>query len=322
MQGALPSDAELDSTYAAWAAANGKGELLAANSLEAEQKRTTFKANYARVLDFNNVHAETHGWWMGTEGPWMDLTTEEFKAQMTLQTSEERTGQAFTHGEVEVPKAVDWRKTKNVVTPVKNQGMCGSCWSFSTAGSIEGLYALKNGSMRSFSEQELVDCDQYDMGCNGGLMDNAFKWVKEHGLTDEKTYSYHGTRGQCSASKEASNPFKITGHADVPHGNEKALQQAISQQPVSVAVDATLWQFYFGGVFNGVLGHCGAQLDHGVLAVGYNVAGAGKKSYYIVKNSWGKTWGESGYIRVRANHGKDGMCAIAKMASYPLLEEE
>ena len=202
------------------------------------------------MLDFNNVHAETHGWWMGTEGPWMDLTTEEFKAQMTLQTPEERTGQPFTYGEVEAPKAVDWRP-KGVVTPVKNQGMCGSCWSFSTTGSIEGLYALKTGNLRSFSEQELVDCDQYDMGCNGGLMDNAFKWVQEHGLTDEKTYSYQGTRGKCSAAKEASNPYKITGHADVPHGNEKALQQAISQQPVSVAVDATLWQFYLGRTATG-----------------------------------------------------------------------
>ena len=320
MQGAVPSDAELDSKYAAWAVANGKGELLAANSLEAERKRGTFKANYARVLDFNNVHAESHGWWMGVEGPWMDLNAEEFKSQLTLQEPEERTGQDFTYSDVEAPKSVDWRK-KGVVTEVKNQGMCGSCWSFSTTGSIEGLYAQKTGELRSFSEQELVDCDQYDMGCNGGLMDNAFKWVQEHGITDEKSYAYSGTRGKCSASKEAMNPYMISGHADVPKGKEKALQQAISQQPVSVGVDATLWQFYFGGVFNGVLGHCGGQLDHGVLAVGYKLAGAGKKSYYIVKNSWGKMWGEKGYIRVRANHGKEGMCAIAKFASYPLDQQ-
>merc|ERR550537_1182851 len=211
--------------------------------------------------------------------------------------------------------SVDWT-TKNAVTPVKNQGQCGSCWAFSTTGSTEGANFLKNGKLVSLSEQQLVDCAGSfgNQGCNGGLMDNGFQYIEKNGITTESSYPYTGTDGTCNSFTAA---VQISGFTDVPSKSLSGLETAVSGQPTSVAVDAagSGWQLYSGGVYSGGLFGCGQQLDHGVLAVGYDNDGG----YWKIKNSWGTTWGEQGYIRLKKTSDATGAgtCGLALQASYP-----
>jgi len=208
--------------------------------------------------------------------------------------------------------AVDWR-TKGAVTPVKNQGQCGSCWSFSTTGSMEGSCAIATGKLVSFSEQQLMDCStaEGNQGCNGGLMDNAFKYiVKNGGLDTEADYPYTAADGTCNKAKAAKRAGSITGYTDVPQNNEAQLAAAVEKGPVSVAIEADQrgFQMYKSGVFSGA---CGTQLDHGVLVVGYTA------DAWIVKNSWGATWGMNGYIEMKRGVSASGICGIAMQPSYP-----
>ncbi|KAL2328032.1 hypothetical protein Fmac_021459 [Flemingia macrophylla] len=219
----------------------------------------------------------------------------------------------------DVPTAVDWRQ-KGAVTPIKDQGVCGSCWAFSTVASTEGIYQITTGNLVSLSEEELVDCDTVDDGCNGGLMEDGFEFIiKNGGITTEANYpytSYNGSSGTCNKKEEASHVAQIKGYEEVPANSEEALQKAVANQPVSVSIDAggDAFQFYSSGVFTG---ECGTQLDHGVTAVGYGSTGNGTK-YWIVKNSWGTDWGEEGYIRMeRGIDAKEGLCGIAMDASFP-----
>lgn len=199
----------------------------------------------------------------------------------------------------------------------------GCCWAFSAVAAIEGINQLTTGKLISLSEQELVDCDVKgeDEGCNGGLMDNAFQFIQTNkGIATETIYPYKGVDGKCNAKEESDHAAKIKGHEDVPANSEKALMNAVANQPVSVAIDAGgfAFQFYSSGVFTG---DCGTELDHGVTAVGYGVAAAAAgdgTKYWLVKNSWGSTWGEEGYIRMQKDiDAKEGLCGIAMQASYP-----
>ena len=227
-----------------------------------------------------------------------------------------------------LPSSVDWT-AKGAVTPVKDQGQCGSCWSFSTTGALEGAYAIKNGNLVSFSEQQLVDCDTLgnggrDHGCNGGLMDNAFNWIsKNNGLCKEEEYPYVSgdtkMAGSCERSCKNVAGSDIQKFVDVESASDLAFATALAQQPVSVAIEADQreFQLYKSGVFTG---NCGTNLDHGVLAVGYGVD-AGNE-YYKVKNSWSTTWGEKGYIRLgrgTSYNGGKGQCGILLEASYPVV---
>jgi C1A family cysteine protease len=184
---------------------------------------------------------------------------------------------------------------------------------------VEGISKIKKGNLISLSEQELVDCDSdsYNQGCNGGYMEKAFGFVKKNGgLTREKDYPYKGSQGRCDKTKEKKHSVTISGYENVPANDEKRLQAAVAKQPVSVAIDAGSYdfQFYSKGIFTG---QCGYQLNHGVTAVGYGNDGGRK--YWLVKNSWGTGWGESGYIRMnRDSKDKQGICGIAMEASYPL----
>ena len=276
-----------------------------------------FDAFYANELKITEHNSKGLSYKLG-HNEFSDLTAEEFfSARLGFKPSliRPRLGYSGPKLPADVPGLVDWR-AKGAVTPIKNQGQCGSCWSFSATGSIEGAYAIATGKLTSLSEEDLVQCDQVDQGCQGGLMDNAFKFVMNNGIAAEDAYRYisgTGIRGMCNATKEAAAVVSIGGYEDVPSGNETALMAAVAQQPVSIAIEAdkSAFQLYKSGVLDSPF--CGTQLDHGVLAVGYGTSTLGK-DYWIVKNSWGSTWGEDGYIRMV--RGKN-MCGIAQQPSYP-----
>eukprot|EP00472_Partenskyella_glossopodia_P011113 CAMPEP_0197516350 /NCGR_PEP_ID=MMETSP1318-20131121/1235_1 /TAXON_ID=552666 /ORGANISM="Partenskyella glossopodia, Strain RCC365" /LENGTH=332 /DNA_ID=CAMNT_0043065037 /DNA_START=37 /DNA_END=1035 /DNA_ORIENTATION=- len=278
-----------------------------------------FKEN----LDFIKSHNSANHSVKVSLNEFADMKFEEFSSVMKGYTHVER---PFLRSKNErrglyarqLPTEVDWT-TKGVVTPVKNQGQCGSCWAFSTTGAIEGIHAIKTGQLVSLSEQELVDCSSKygNMGCNGGLMDNGFEYAKANGLCTEASYPYLGKNGLCS-NTGCTDKVKIDGFTDVPPDDEEAMMQAVAQQPVSVAIEAdkTVFQFYSSGIMDST--QCGDTLDHGVLVVGYGSNAAGEK-FWKIKNSWGATWGMSGYILIGRGVDKEGVCGVLKQPSYPTL---
>jgi len=217
-----------------------------------------------------------------------------------------------------LPLSVDWRLNGSV-TPVKDQGQCGGCWAFSAVGSVEAAHYKAKGNLVSLSEQNLIDCSDAEgnKGCGGGEMDDAFKYIiKNNGIDTESSYPYHAKNEKCAFSA-ANVGATISAYKDVLKDSETELTNAIATVgPVSVAIDAShkSFQLYTSGVYYEK--KCSSKkLDHGVLAVGYAVDKAGL-DYYIVKNSWGADWGQSGYIWMSRN--KNNNCGIATSASYPI----
>lgn len=302
---------------------------------EEETRFAIFKSNFETIISHNmKKKSDDDDYTMGMN-EFGHLTWREFKrmyvggARSDLESNEPRQ-QHLIPSNFTAPKGgVDWSK-KGAVTPIKNQGQCGSCWAFSTTGSLEGAYFLKTGELKSFSEQQLVDCDKkQDQGCNGGLMDNAFDFIKTNkGLCTEEAYPYKGVDGTCKKKCKDDSKATVKTHTDVA-ANAKALMSAIAKQPVSIAIEAdqSSFQFYKSGVFTAA---CGTTLDHGVLAVGYGTMGKKNatevdtkkkaKNYWKVKNSWGASWGMNGFILLeRGKKQKGGQCGILNSASYPTL---
>jgi len=272
-------------------------------------------AKHNREFDMG-VHTYTLG-----INEYADMANEEFVAMMNgYQMHEKKNGTVhfMPPSNYEAPDSVDWR-TKGYVTEVKNQERCGSCWAFSTTGSLEGQHFKSTGKLVSLSEQNLVDCSKAEgnKGCQGGLMDNGFEYIKKNGGIDtEASYPYTGKNGRCHY-KSSDSGATDTGYVDVKEGSEMDLQSAVATVgPISVAIDAshTSFQLYRSGVYNER--RCSSRkLDHGVLAVGYG--SSGDKDYWIVKNSWGRSWGQEGYVWMTRNVGNQ--CGIATQASYPTV---
>ncbi|CAF0851886.1 unnamed protein product [Adineta steineri] len=317
----LALDVTLNQHWKLWKEANNKRY----NDAEEHVRRATWEGNLKTVQQ-HNLQADlgVHTYWLGMN-KYADMTISEFvkvmngyNATMKGQRSQDRHTFAFNPSLTDLPDTVDWRD-KGYVTGVKDQGQCGSCWAFSSTGSLEGQHFKATGKLVSLSEQNLVDCSgkQGNMGCNGGLMDQAFEYIKENmGIDTEDSYPYKAVDDSCHF--DAKNVGATdTGFTDITSKDESALQQAVATVgPISVAIDAghTSFQLYKHGVYNEIL--CSqTRLDHGVLAVGYG-ADSGK-DYWLVKNSWGEGWGDQGYIKMTRN--KRNQCGIATAASYPLV---
>jgi len=300
--------------FKTWMARHGKTYTT---ETEFAYRLNVYKKNAVYVAEHNARHAaglETFDLEMNL---FADMEINEFADKYTMRNFQATTkctgGQAPTNS---LPDAVDW-STKGAVTPIKNQGQCGSCWAFSTTGSLEGVNFLKNKNLLSFSEQQLVDCStKYgNHGCNGGLMDDAFYYVIDNGITLESKYTYRGIDGSCHYNESSDKAFQITNCVDITVNKELALRASIAQQPVSVAIDAAhaSFQLYKSGVYSGL---CGTNLDHGVLAVGYGAESG--KSFFKVKNSWGASWGSNGFIYIANKGDGKGQCGIQMAASFPI----
>ncbi|CAL5378941.1 unnamed protein product [Camellia sinensis] len=311
------SDSESMAIYEKWLVKHGK----AYNAIgEKERRFEIFKDNLRFVQEHNAVN-QTYKVGLNR---FADLTNEEYRSmflggrmEMKKRLSSPKSDKYVFRAGDRLPESIDWRD-KGAVSPVKDQGHCGSCWAFSTIGAVEGINQIVTGDLIQLSEQELVDCDKvYNTGCNGGLMDYGFQFIINNGGIDtEEDYPYRAVDGTCDQNRKNVRVVSIDGYEDIPENDEKALKKAVAHQPVSVAIEAggRAFQLYESGVFTG---HCGTNLDHGVVAVGYGTEDG--VDYWVVRNSWGPNWGENGYIRLERNiNSVGGKCGIAQMASYPI----
>ena len=268
----------------------------------------------AAAAEIAELNAGDHGAIFG-HNEFSDYSEDEMKDLLGYRPSG-RTITEYAEFEPTNEDSVDWT-TKGAVTDVKNQGSCGSCWAFSTTGSMEGAHFIKTGKLVSLSEQNLVDCSTKNNGCGGGDMDLAFQYTEKAPLESEADYPYKGRKFFHKGCEYDSSKGEVavTSFADVAPNSSEALKAAIAKGPVSVAIEADkrAFQSYTSGVLKNTAG-CGTKLDHGVLAVGYGVEDG--TPYYKVKNSWGATWGEDGYIKLEIVDGK-GTCGIQMAATQP-----
>ncbi|XP_010557424.1 PREDICTED: ervatamin-B-like [Tarenaya hassleriana] len=319
--GSFLSEASMAEKHEQWMARFAR---VYANESEKQIRFDIFKKNLEFVENFNKNGNATYN--LGIN-QFSDMTDEEFRAIYTglnmpegingisLSGSDETA--AFRYGNVtDAAESIDWR-SEGAVTPVKSQGRCGCCWAFSAIAAVEGIAKITKGELVSLSEQQLLDCDtEYNAGCGGGIMSKAFEYItKNQGIASEEDYPYQESQQTCQAN--ARSAVRISGYETVPRSNEAELMKAVWKQPVSVAIEGTgeAFRHYSGGVFDG---ECGTDLHHGVTIVGYGMSEGNK--YWLLKNSWGESWGESGYMRIRREvEAPEGKCGLAILAFYPVV---
>jgi C1A family cysteine protease len=285
--------------------------------MELEKRFAIFSKNIRTIFAHNANPVQNFT--MGIN-QFTDLTPEEFKLQY-IQGLQSRVGsygcKSYSSSASGVPDTVDWR-LKNAVTSVKDQGQCGSCWTFSSTGAIEGAWAISKAQLVDLSEQQLVDCasgiSYGSRGCSGGQMEGAFKYVIENGQCSLDSYPYTSKDGTCHS---CAPTVHLSSCSDVVPNDQVSLKGAVAQQPVSIAIEADTryFQSYSSGVLTST--SCGTNLDHGVLIVGYGSENGQK--YWLVKNSWGTTWGEKGYVKIARSDSRNdpGICGISMDPSFP-----
>lgn len=317
---AAPFDTKYDGEWEAYKTTYNKKYV----SNEDESLRRLVWEDNLQYVQSHNLQADrgVHTFWLGMN-EYADMGIKEFVAVMNgykANTTASKCGHYMTPNNVELtdlPDTVDWRP-KGYVTEIKNQGQCGSCWSFSATGSLEGQHFRKTQKLVSLSEKNLMDCSEREgnHGCHGGLMDQAFDYViKNDGIDTEESYPYKPEDGFCRFKSDDVGATEVSC-MDIKSQNEDDLQKAVATEgPISVAIDAShrSFQLYKSGVYKEP--ECSSvRLDHGVLAVGY---GTEDSDYWLVKNSWGTSWGKEGYVMMARND--KNMCGIATQASFPTM---
>jgi len=267
--------------------------------------------NFKATLDEIERHNAANLTWTKGINEFADMTNDEFMAKIVGNGFDASAVVADPHAKVmehrgePLPNDIDWR-AQGVVSPVKNQGSCGSCWAFGTTGAIESANKIKTGQIVLLSEQQLVDCagSSGNQGCNGGLPSSAYNWIRTNGICSAADYPYTGRDGSCK--KTCKPVVRISGSTNVAR-TEGGHQTALTQQPLSIGIDATQLKNYKSGIFQGP---CGTSLNHAVLTVGYTA------DSWIIKNSWGTSFGEAGFFRFARNKN---LCGMLNVVNFPII---
>jgi hypothetical protein len=286
-----------------WAAEHSKGYTT---EQELWQRFQNFMITDAKIEALNSLNlTSVHG-----HNQFSDLTHDEYRKMLGAIVVDDDMEPTYLPETNTMTK--DWR-AEGAVTAVKDQGQCGSCWSFSSSGAMEGAHQILTGELLVLSEQQFVDCSSLNFGCNGGNQGWAFRYAQSNAIELEVDYPYKAVDQTCT-SDASLGKVNATSHARVPGYSVAQMKAAIDRQPISVTVEADqmTFQSYKSGV---LMTGCGTSLDHAVLAVGYGVENGNE--FYLVKNSWNTTWGDQGYIKIGITGDDAGVCGIQMQNYYP-----